>query len=516
MPDSCTNLPKRMPMLTVQMKGITKRFGPLVANDQVDFDLEQGEVHALLGENGAGKTTLMRILYGLYRADQGEIKINGNPVNITSPKDAIANGIGMVSQHFTLVRPLTVAENIVLGYNRGMTLNPGSIRESVAQASKRFGIEVKPDALVRNLSVGECQRVEALKALYRNAKVLIMDEPTAVLVPQEVDVLFETLQRLCKEGLSVIFISHKLNEVMDISDRITVLRDGKKIGTVSKRDTSELELARMMVGRETFGVSRQSEEQHSSAPALLTVDKVSAMDKKGLYAVKDVSLEVCEGEILGIAGVSGNGQSELGRVLSGTLKATHGKIRLGDQDITGYEPAQLTQAGVGRIPEDRHGGMVGELSVSENLVLEHLEDFMHNGMLDKKHIREEAERLIQEFQIKARPNDCCRTLSGGNMQKVILARTLARQPRLVIACQPTRGLDIGATDYVRKRLLEERDRGAGVLLISEDLEEVIALSDRIVVMYEGHIAGEVASKDVDREKIGLMMAGSSVQESAHV
>jgi simple sugar transport system ATP-binding protein len=499
-------------MLTLQMRGITKRFGLLVANDHIDFDLVQGEVHALLGENGAGKTTLVRILYGLYHADQGEIIINGTSVQISSPKDAIAKSIGMVSQHFTLVRPLTVAENIVLGYNRDLTLNPTTIQDSVKAASKRYGIEVDPGALVRNLSVGECQRVEILKALYRNAKILIMDEPTAVLVPQEVDVLFKTLERLCSEGLSVIFISHKLNEVMAISDRVTVLRDGKKIGTVNRPETNERELARMMVGRENFGVCREEEAQCASA-SLLSLENVSALDKKGLSALKNVSLMVCEGEILGIAGVSGNGQSELGRVLSGTLKPTQGKITLGDQDLTRCDAAQFTQAGVGRIPEDRYNGLIGELSVAENLALEHLEDFVNHGMLDKKQLREEAERLIKAFQIKARSTDRCRTLSGGNMQKVILARMLSRQPRLVIANQPTRGLDIGATDYVRKRLLEERVRGTAVLLISEDLEEVIALSDRIAVMYEGRIVGTFSCHEVVREQLGLLMAG--VQEAPH-
>ena len=494
-------------MFAVQMIGITKRFGTLVANDQIDFELEQGEVHALLGENGAGKTTLMRILYGLYHADQGELLVNGKPVHISSPKDAIGRGIGMVSQHFTLVRPLSVAENIVLGFNRSLLLNPAGIKASVIEASKRFGIDVEPDAVVRNLSVGECQRVEILKALYRNASVLIMDEPTAVLVPQEVDVLFETLERLCREGLSVIFISHKLNEVMAISDRITVLRDGKKIGTVKVDDTNERELACMMVGRETFGAFREGSTPSSPAP-MLSLENVSAVDKKGLYALKDVSFQVGEGEILGIAGVSGNGQSELGRVLAGTLKPSQGRITLGDQEITRYDPAQITQAGVGRIPEDRHTGLVGELSVAENLALEHLGEYVKNGVLDKKRAREDAEKLIQEFQIKARPTDRCRTLSGGNMQKVILARVLSRQPRLVIAGQPTRGLDVGATEYVRKRLLEERARGAAVLLISEDLEEVIALADRIAVMYEGRVVGTFNTADTSREQLGLLMAGA--------
>jgi ABC-type uncharacterized transport system ATPase subunit len=499
-------------MLAVQMLDITKRFGLVVANHAIHFDLQQGEVHALLGENGAGKTTLMRILYGLYHADQGEIRINGNPVQISSPKDAIARGIGMVSQHFTLVRPFTVAENVALGYNPGLTLNPTTIQKSVSAASKRYGIDVNPNAQIRHLSVGECQRVEILKALYREASVLIMDEPTAVLVPQEVDALFKTLQRLRQEGLSVIFISHKLNEVMTICDRITVLRDGKKMGTVNKQDTNERELAHMMVGRETFGVSRDERPWKTPVP-LLKLENVSALNKQGMLALKDVTLQICEGEILGIAGVSGNGQAELGKLLAGMLKPAQGKITLADQDITGFEPDQLARAGVGRIPEDRYSGVVGDLSVAENLALEYLGDFEKNGMLDKKQIREKAERLIEEYQIKARPSDRCRTLSGGNLQKVILARALSRQPRLVIAGQPTHGLDVGATEYVRKRLLEERARGAAVLLISEDLEEVLSIADRIAVMYEGRIVGTVHARATTREQLGLLMTGA--QEANH-
>jgi general nucleoside transport system ATP-binding protein len=493
-------------MYAVQMKGITKHFGPLVASNHVNFDLEQGEVHALLGENGAGKTTLMRILYGLYHADEGEILVNGKAVQIDSPKNAIENGIGMVSQHFTLVPPLSVAENIVLGYNPGILLDPKGIKQNVAEASKRFGVDVKPSALVRHLSVGEQQRVEILKALYRKARVLIMDEPTAVLVPQEVDILFETLERLRKDGLSVIFISHKLYEVMTICDRITVLRDGQCIGTVAKKDTSERELARMMVGRETFGVTRP-EDSCGNKP-ILRVESIRALDKKGLPALKDISLEVCSNEILGIAGVSGNGQSELTQVLCGTLKPVAGKILVKDQDITGFDPSNFTKAGVGRIPEDRHKGVVGELSVADNLALENIDEFTRNGVLDKKQILQNAEKLIADFQIKASPTDRTRTLSGGNMQKVILARTLAREPVVVIASQPTRGLDVGATEYVRNKLLEQRKRGAAVLLLSEDLEEILALSDRIAVIYEGRIVGIIQCKDATVEQLGLMMTGA--------
>lgn len=494
-------------MDAVQMVGITKQFGPLIANNKVDFELKKGEVHALLGENGAGKTTLMRILYGLYKADSGEIRVNGKPVQINSPKDAIANGIGMVSQHFTLVPPLSVAENVVLGFNPGVRLDPKLVNKNVEDAAKNFGIDVKSTALVRHLSVGERQRVEILKALYRNINVLIMDEPTAVLVPQEVDVLFETLNRLRKGGLSVIFISHKLFEVMTISDRITVLRDGKCIGTVDKKNTDERSLAKMMVGRETFGVQRDSEV--CGGKPLLKIENITARDKKGLLALKDVSLEVCEGEILGLAGVSGNGQAELAAVVSGVLKPESGKVTLGDLDITHMDPQSISKAGVGRIPEDRHAGVVGEMSVAENLALERLDEFLKNGMLDRKKIKSHAEAMIKEYQIKATPTIQTRKLSGGNMQKVILARALYTQPRMIVAAQPTRGLDIGATEYVRNKLIEQRERGAAVLLISEDLEEIRSISDRIAVIYEGRIVGILPCNDATEEVLGLMMSGAT-------
>ncbi|MFQ5857275.1 MAG: ABC transporter ATP-binding protein [Anaerolineae bacterium] len=495
----------RNPKFAIQMRGITKRFGPVVANDHIDFDLEQGEIHALLGENGAGKTTLMRILYGLYHADEGEITVNGQVAHIASPKDAIHLGIGMVTQHFALVPTLSVAENVVLGYTDGFRLEPREAQRHVAEAAARFGIKVDPTALVRHLSVGERQRVEILKALYRDTQVLILDEPTAVLIPQEVEVLFETLERLRQRGLSIIFISHKLYEVMAVCDRITVLRDGRVVGTADKAATSRAELARMMVGRETFGVTRQDGRRPD--PTLLRIEKLSAVDEKGLTVLKRISLDVRGGEILGVAGVSGNGQTELSHVLAGTLKPTQGRILVEDRDLTGADPDRIVAAGVGRIPEDRHEGLIGELSVAENLALEHLDDFIKNGMLDHRGIRRHAEQLIAEYQIKASPTDHARTLSGGNMQKVILARALWREPRVVIASQPTRGLDVGATEYVRSKLLEQRNRGVAVLLLSEDLDEVLTLSDRIAVMYEGRIAGVLSADEADVERLGLMMSG---------
>jgi simple sugar transport system ATP-binding protein len=499
-------------MHAVQMRGITKRFGPLLANDHINFELNRGEIHALLGENGAGKTTLMRILYGLYHADEGEILVNEKPVHVASPRDAIQLGIGMVTQHFALVPTLSVAENVVLGYTDGFHVNPQTAQQRVAQAAARFGIDVDPSALVRHLSVGERQRVEILKALYRNARVLILDEPTAVLVPQEVDVLFQTLERLRLGGLSVIFISHKLYEVMAVCDRITVLRDGRQVGTVGKQATSQGELARMMVGRDMSGVTRQESQPQGSV--LLSIENLTALDKKGLPALKGVSLAVGAGEILGVAGVSGNGQTELAHVLAGTLKPMSGRVLVGDRDLTFASPAQVAAAGVGRIPEDRHEGVVGELSVAENLALECMDDFVRGGMLDHRRMRKHAQQLIAEYQIKAAPTDRMRTLSGGNMQKVILARALARNPRVVIASQPTRGLDVGATEYVRSRLLEQRARGAAVLLLSEDLDEIMALSDRIAVIYEGRIVGLLSAEEAEQETLGLLMSGAREEADA--
>lgn len=497
-------------MYAVQMNGITKRFGALVANNQIDFDLIQGEIHALLGENGAGKTTLMRILYGLYHADEGEILINGEKASIATPKDAIRHGVGMVTQHFTLVSPMTVAENVLLGSVESFSINPREMERIVAEAANRFAIPVKPDAVIRHLSVGEQQRVEILKALYRNAKVLIMDEPTAVLVPQEVDALFESLNQLVKQGLSIIFISHKLNEVLAICGRVTVLRDGKVVGTVDRKDTSEKGLAKMMVGRETFGVQRQAQRQ--TGKPVLTVKELNLVDERGLQALNNVTFEVNEGEVLGIAGVSGNGQAELTKVLTGLKKPTSGSVTLQDCDLTGASPSRITSAGMGRTPEDRHAGVVGELTVAENLALESLSDFVKRGVLDRNKIQEHAKKLIKEYQIKASPDDRMRTLSGGSMQKVVMARALSREPCCLLAAQPTRGLDVGATEYVRSKLLEQRDQGAAVLLVSEDLDEIMELSDRIAVMYEGKIMGVLSASEANEEVLGLMMSGAMQRE----
>jgi len=490
----------------VSLRGITKRFGSLIASDHVDLDLAKGEVHALLGENGAGKTTLMRILYGLTSLDEGRIAVGGRDVAIRSPRDAIATGIGMVSQHFTLVRPMTVAENLLLGRARGATLDLVWARAAVGDAAQRLGTSIDPDARVEDLSVGQQQRVEILKALSRDCRVLILDEPTAVLVPQETSALLATLRRLADDGMTVVFISHKLAEVRAVSDRVTVLRAGRIVGTVAG-STDERELAAMMVGRPAFGVSRASAAPAHERPVVLRVEGLSVPGRQDRPALRDVGLQVRSGEIVGVAGVSGNGQTELVEVLVGMRSPSGGSVRVGDVELAGASPATVMAAGVGRIPEDRHASLVLDLSVAVNLALEHLDDFVRGGRLDRSAIRRHAQGLIERFAIRAGPDDRVRTLSGGNIQKVLLARVLSRDPRLVVVSQPTRGLDVGATEYVRSELLSRRDAGAAILLVSEDLDELLALSDRILVLYEGAVAGELAAGAADPERLGMLMAG---------
>ena len=494
----------------VELRGMTKRYGELLANDSIDLVLWPAEIHGVLGENGAGKTTLMRVLYGLNSPDSGEVVVKGKRVAIQSPADAINAGIGMVTQHFSLVGPMTVAENIVLGRTDSFRLDLEAARAKVREAAEKFHIVVDPAARVENLSVGEQQRTEILKALYRDCRVLILDEPTAVLVPQEVDALFATLRRLVADGMAVVFISHKLNEVLAITDRVTVLRRGRVAGSVPTSETTERELAAMMVGRPMLGVSRaDSIEPEGAASPALRVEGLSAKARHGLPALHDVSFDVHPGEILGVAGVSGNGQPELAQTLSGMRAPTAGSITVGGREIAGATPTQVMAAGVGRIPEDRHAAVVGDMSVAYNLVLEHLDEYRRRGVLDEARIREHAAGLIARFDIKASPDDPIRSLSGGNMQKVLLARVLSREPRVLVVSQPTRGLDVGATEYVRATLLEQRARGAAILVISEDLDELLAIADRVVVMYEGRIVGEVGANEADPDRLGLLMAGRS-------
>jgi len=493
--------------LALELRGITKRFGDLVANRSVDFDVVGGEVHALLGENGAGKTTVMRIAYGLTHADSGAILVGGRHVPIRSPRDAIAAGIGMVTQHFSLVGPMTVAENLALGRSTGLRLDLAAARRRAAQAAERFGIRVDPDARVADLSVGEQQRVEILKALARDCRVLILDEPTAVLVPGEIEVLFATLRSLVGEGMSVVFISHKLAEVRAISTRVSVLRHGQMVGTVAGA-TDERELARMMVGRPMIGVERSaaSEVPGEAAPVLRIVD-LRLDGPHGRPSLEDVSLDVRGGEILGVAGVSGNGQTELVAALSGMRRPVAGSVSVDGVDLTGADPRRMTAARVGRIPEDRHACLIPGLSVAYNLVMERLDDFRRGGRIDERAIQANADELIARFHIRASPDDPVATLSGGNIQKVLLARVLSRDPRVLVVSQPTRGLDVGATEYVRSQLLARRADGAAVLLVSEDLDELLALADRLIVLYEGRVVGEMAAGDADREQLGMLMAG---------
>ena len=495
------------PPPAVEMKGITKRFGDVVANHHIDFIVAPGEVHALLGENGAGKTTLMRILYGLTSLDEGVIRINGAQHNIRSPKDAIAAGVGMVTQHFALVDPMTVAENLSLG-ERGFRYDETAARTRVASAAELLGARLDPDAEVRSLSVGEQQRVEILKALARDCRVLILDEPTAVLPPQEIDSFFATIDRLKRQGLSIVFISHKLAEVMAITDRITVLRRGVVSGTVARADTNERELARMMVGQLPDSLPSADMEP---GPVLLDVRHLSADGDRGLPALADVSFEVRAGEILGVAGVSGNGQTELADVLAGMRTSSAGGIFVDGTRLDNPTPTQVVKAGVGRIPEDRRACVIGDLSVAYNLAIENLDDFRKGPVVDERAIRSHADDLIARFDIRARATDRTQTLSGGNIQKVLLARVLARAPKVIIAAQPTRGLDVGATEYVRSQLIDARSKGAAIVLISEDLDEVLALSDTIVVMYEGSMSEPIERHSASTEQIGLLMAGRSAR-----
>jgi len=500
----------------VEMCNIVKRFPGVLANDKVCFEVNAGEVHALLGENGAGKSTLMRQLYGLYRPDDGQIIIDGKPQMFRSPADSIRAGIGMIHQHFMLVPTLTVAQNIALGLrsSREPLLDMQRIAVRIRELAQAYGLKVDPQAYVWQLAVGEQQRVEILKALYRGASLIILDEPTAVLTPQEVNDLFATLRSMVKEGHALVFISHKLNEVMAISDRVTVLRDGRMVGTRDTRNVTRDELVTMMVGRE---VKRLAPQPMAAGSLRLRIAGLRVMGDRGSEALRGIDLEVHAGEIVGLAGVSGNGQRELAQCLAGLRKPTAGSVFLDGRDMTHAPLRKRLGAGQAYIPEERmRDGAIRQFSVQENLFLhDHVSpEYTHGIFLDFRKMAERARQLVTQFTVKTPSLDTpLRNLSGGNIQKLILARELSRKPTMLIAAQPTRGVDIGATEYIHQRLLEQRSAGTAILLVSEDLDEIRTLSDRIAVMYEGRIIGEVARDQATVEQIGLMMAGVSMEQA---
>ncbi len=513
-------------MATLQAAGITKRFPGVLANDHVDFDLKHGEIHGLLGENGAGKTTLMNILYGLYQQDEGTITLSGRPTKITSPHDAIAQGIGMVHQHFMLVPPLTVTENIILGQEslqpatkfmgRLSALDRRGAAARIRALSQQYGLTVDPDAYVKDLPVGAQQRVEIVKALYRRAEILILDEPTAVLTPQEADELFVIMKELARQGKAIVFITHKLREMFAVADRVSVMRGGKMIGTVApKAATSEI-LAEMMVGRKVI-------LQIDKAPAhpgktILRVNNLQVQDDRHATTVHDVSFQVCEGEILGIAGVQGNGQRELVEALTGLRRVVSGQVTLDGHAITHAQPREITKLGTGHVPEDRHKhGLVLTFSVRDNLVLcTYYEAPFANGVeTNESQIEREAQKLVKEFDIRTpSTGTLVGSLSGGNQQKVIVARELDRPVKLLIVNQPTRGLDVGSIEFIHHRIVEARDRRTAVLLVSAELDEIMSLSDRIAVMYKGKILDTLEAQAATREQLGLLMAGVKVGDPA--
>lgn len=511
-------LPSSRPRIdSLEMRGISKRFPGVLANDRVDFDVRSGEAHALLGENGAGKSTLMKILYGMYHPDEGEILLNGRPITISSPTDSINLGIGMVHQHFMLVQTLTVAENVALGLpsSRGMLTDLDRVSKRILELASIYGLKIDPSAYIWQLSVGQQQRVEIIKALYRGAALLILDEPTAVLTPQEVDELFIIMRQMVRDGHALIFISHKLHEVVEISNRVTVLRDGRKIGTRPTSETTKQDLANWMVGREVgFAPHRGKAEL---GLVRLKLDQISCGSDRGTPGLRGIDLEVRSGEILGIAGVSGNGQRELAETVTGLRKITGGRVFLEGTDVSDLTPGELTDRMLSYIPEERmRDGMIKEFTVAENLILRehHKQPYSRYGFLSLRDISAHANRLVEKFQVKTPSHETlAKNLSGGNIQKVVLAREISRNPRAIIAAQPTRGLDIGATEYVREQLLEQRSRGAAIMLISEDLDEILALSDRIAVIYEGRIMDILPREKATPERLGLLMAGVQTEEA---
>ncbi|MEF8771586.1 ABC transporter ATP-binding protein [Halodesulfurarchaeum sp.] len=497
----------------VRLSGITKRFPGVLANDDIDLSVERGSVHALLGENGAGKTTLMNVLYGLYEPTGGTVFVDEEARDFDSPREAIDAGIGMIHQHFMLVGPMSITENIVLGNEPrkwgGLVVDEPAAREAVVDLREQYGFDVEPDAIVEEISVGVRQRVEILKALYRGAEILIMDEPTAVLTPQEVEDLFAVFEELTDQGKTIIFITHKLGEAMDAADQITVLRDGQNVGTVPAAEADQESLAKMMVGREVL--MEVEKPPVSPGDPILDVSNLEVENDRGVSAITDLSLTVREGEIFGIAGVDGNGQSELVEAISGLRTAENGSIRLGEESVTDWSRLDRIQKGMAYIPEDRQErGLVMEFDLIENGVLgsHHSPPFEKRGRLDWSDARDHADKIVEEFDVRpGETNVTAVSLSGGNQQKFIVGREFQRDPRLMLATHPTRGVDVGSTEYIHDRLIELRDEGTGVLLVSSKLDEVQALSDRLAVMYEGELLAVVDPDEVTEEELGLLMAG---------
>ncbi|GMB08396.1 ABC transporter ATP-binding protein [Thermolongibacillus altinsuensis] len=501
----------------IEMLNIRKVFGNFVANDNITLQLKKGEIHALLGENGAGKSTLMNVLFGLYQPDGGEIRVKGKTVKIANPNVANDLGIGMVHQHFMLVDTFTVTENIILGSEptkRGQ-IDMKRAEQEVRELSERYGLAVDPTAKIADISVGMQQRVEILKTLYRGADILIFDEPTAVLTPQEIQELIQIMKALVKEGKSIILITHKLKEIMEVCDRVTVIRRGKGIGTLNVSETNPNELAAMMVGREVH--FKTEKKPPKVGKPVLEIKDLVVKDSRGVTVVDHLNLTVHSGEIVGIAGVDGNGQSELIEAITGLIKSESGSIKLNGKEIRNLTPRQITEAGVGHIPQDRHKhGLVLDFPIAENMVLQtyYKEPYSKNGILNFKKIYEKARQLIQEFDVRT-PDEYtkARALSGGNQQKAIIGREVDRDPDLLIAAQPTRGLDVGAIEFIHKRLIEQRDKGKAVLLVSFELDEIMNVSDRIAVIYEGKIVAIVDPKETTEQELGLLMAGSKRKEA---
>jgi general nucleoside transport system ATP-binding protein len=504
--------------IALEVRNITKRFPGVLANDQVSLNLKQGEIHALLGENGAGKTTLMNMVYGLYHPDSGQIFVDGKEVHVTEPTDAINLGIGMVHQHFMLIPVFTVAENIVLGNEtiKGLQLDRRAASQRIRELSQQFGLEIDPNSMTGELPVGVQQRVEIIKALYRRCNILILDEPTAVLTPQEADDLFRIMRELTQRGVSIIFISHKLKEVLAIADRITVLRGGRVVGETTPQQSDEHSLAAMMVGREVLLTVEKEDAQPKQA--VLQVEGLRVKDRREHEAVAGVSFEVHAGEVLGIAGVQGNGQTELVEALTGLTRSFGGKVTLAGQEVTNSTPRHLVDAGIAHVPEDRHQyGMIESYPIADNMILNtyHQEPYARHRTMNNKAIEEHAKQLVAQYDVRT-PSVYTKggSLSGGNQQKMVVAREFSRPIKLLIASQPTRGLDVGSIEFIHRRIIEQRDAGAAVLLVSAELDEVMSVSDRIAVMYRGKIIATVEAKTATREQLGLLMAGVAPEQVA--